>query len=953
MAKESFKIGSFHDGLNTKHDSRDIKDEQLADIINGAVDDYGVIKLAGYLQNVSTTSPPSFTSYAEAVGLLRFGSDYNSSGGDARTNYILVWNDANGKFYWLPGTSTWATPSHLDLSGSNTTDFGAGNNIVPVFYLVDGALRVCDGSFGTNVNWWIGIIKRTLFPDSGNTVSLAGWNKERAELCKPNQLTDSNALVQSGEPADNSGVPTGGVLWRVRNLRDQTDQIYTFSDATSTYSNENVYELDEYYGSDNNDESWQTVYKGTDGYADPGLAASSNYHLFGVGMHNEDDDASVSWSWELKSAKHFNTSSVKTFNTGQSLYLAFRLPGDENKSIWLGTHYKPLTDNNFLSLQVDDAFITFKNTDGSEYLKYRIDHTLFTDIGTPTGTWHVLEFPYDEAYEKSVSGAMNPQSIRLDMNIGWQRKGAVETTETNSNSSWNEGIDFIHLSDLRVGESGLVGTTTTGKQKFLVSYSYDDKPNSESLLYQPQNNEVVFANSTSSYKIGIEAYCKNPTYKRISGSNLYIEDEGIPYRIAELSYVDGLRGAWESEYPSSGRFAVFDTSAYKSGLIKTDGLPLLESYEAMNGFSPKTPTTTARYKTAVVMNRQVYIGNIEQNNKKYGDRMIKSTVNNFDTFPTEGREIDVVTNDGDDIVKLEAYADRILQFKKNVMYLINATRGSEFLEDTFVGKGIVHESSVTKTDNGIVWANANGAYLYNGEKVIDIQDGAIADDDWSAHIGTASNAVPQVFYYPRKKYVVFLNGQPNTNHNDAYIFSMVSMSWTYVKDKFNTKQTNFIVDEDETVKTFTSVTSGETVTGQYQQFTHTPYANSDFRVLTKDFDFNNPAIRKKCFKFYITYKSDGTSNCKVYYGTNGQSLTTGSPGTEVSTTSNFAGTSTSCYDSNGLETTGNVWKQAELIPPSSINNVYSIQLHFLASGSVTSTFEINDITIVYREKPLK
>ena len=357
MAKESFKIGSFHDGLNTKHDSRDIKDEQLADIINGAVDDYGVIKLSGYLADVNTNSPPSFTSYSEAVGLLRFGSDYNSSASDSRTNYILVWNDANGKFYWLPGTTTWATPSHLDISASNSTDFGAGNNIVPVFYMVDGALRVCDGGFGSNVNWWIGVIKRTLFPDSGSTVSLSGWYKERAELCKPNQLSNSDANIQSGVPSDNTAITAGGVLWRVRNLRDKTDQIYTFTDTASGYSNETVYDLTEYYGSDNDDESWQTFWRGADGYADPGLAASSNFHSFGVGMHNEDDDASVNWSWELKSGKHFNTSSVKTFGTGQSIYCAFRLPGDENKNMWLGTHYKPLKDNNFLSLQVDLSLI--------------------------------------------------------------------------------------------------------------------------------------------------------------------------------------------------------------------------------------------------------------------------------------------------------------------------------------------------------------------------------------------------------------------------------------------------------------------------------------------------------------------------------------------------------------------------------------------------------------------
>ena len=67
-------------------------------------------------------------------------------------------------------------------------------------------------------------------------------------------------------------------------------------------------------------------------------------------------------------------------------------------------------------------------------------------------------------------------------------------------------------------------------------------------------------------------------------------------------------------------------------------------------------------------------------------------------------------------------------------------------------------------------------------------------------------------------------------------------------------------------------------------------------------------------------------------------MTGNSLGTEVSDTSKFAGTTTVCYDTSegGLVTTGGVWKQAELIPPSSINNVYSVQLHFKADGVVAS-----------------
>ena len=391
----------------------------------------------------------------------------------------------------------------------------------------------------------------------------------------------------------------------------------------------------------------------------------------------------------------------------------------------------------------------------------------------------------------------------------------------------------------------------------------------------------------------------------------------------------------------------------------------------------------------------------------------------FDVFPSEGKYIDVVQSDGDSIVKLEAYADRILQFKKEVMYLINATRDSEYLEDTFVGKGIASPSASTKTDVGIAWANENGAYLYDGERVHNLTEGKIKDSDWETFTGTSTD----VTYVPLKNKLIISGG---TNGVDVFEYTFFTKSWSKSTSKLHSSKTNFVIDNNEAKYVASD--------GEIYYWDDSSSSSDSVRVITKDFDFGNPASRKKCFKFYVTYRGtevspftlssttaqgskdvDVTSTSsllvgmkvtgntvpndtvvesitdadtfvmsnaaagsnfgsntltftyetlklKVYYGTNGQDLTGNSFGTEVSTTSKFAGTSTSCYieddenESNikgGLETTGGVWKQAELVPPSSINNVYSIQLHFKADGVVPSDFEINDITIVYREKPMK
>ena len=124
-----------------------------------------------------------------------------------------------------------------------------------------------------------------------------------------------------------------------------------------------------------------------------------------------------------------------------------------------------------------------------------------------------------------------------------------------------------------------------------------------------------------------------------------------------------------------------------------------------------------KFKTAVVVNRVVYVGNVQKTDLKgqvitEDDAMYKSSVNKFDTFSSL-RKIEASIRDGDAIVKIEEYADRILQFKKNKMHLINVSQDIEFLEDTFMYKGVSHPASVCKTDFGIAWANTNGCYLYN------------------------------------------------------------------------------------------------------------------------------------------------------------------------------------------------------------------------------------------------
>ena len=102
---------------------------------------------------------------------------------------------------------------------------------------------------------------------------------------------------------------------------------------------------------------------------------------------------------------------------------------------------------------------------------------------------------------------------------------------------------------------------------------------------------------------------------------------------------------------------------------------------------------------------------------------------------------------------------------------------------------------------------------------------------------------------------------------------------------------------------------------------------------TKDYDFDQPNVRKKIYKAYITYKA--SSGIKVYYQAN-QSGTWTLATVVDSTTDNTLLTSTE-------------YTRGEIKFGSGGNNIYSFALKF-QSTNIVKTFDINDISFVFRPK---
>ena len=66
--------------------------------------------------------------------------------------------------------------------------------------------------------------------------------------------------------------------------------------------------------------------------------------------------------------------------------------------------------------------------------------------------------------------------------------------------------------------------------------------------------------------------------------------------------------------------------------------------------------------------------------------MLKTPLGKYNIFPSSNY-IDVAIIDGDEITGLAYFKDKILQFKKRKVFVINISGDTEYLEDTFEGVG--------------------------------------------------------------------------------------------------------------------------------------------------------------------------------------------------------------------------------------------------------------------------
>ena len=918
MPKQIYKIDQFHGGLNNHSDPRDIDDIQQSTLEDVMVDSLGQITMMGVQSGSDIATAGSVNGIGGTMkagyGIHAWKSDYTGAenkGGVNRPNpgdageattgddYVAMYDGDDGQVWvYSAAEDTWDDDVSLS-AGNGLIDIGSSTtaDAKPTFYSMEGGLRVSDGNHALNNNSkWYQYIDRTLFKSIANTVVNDGWFDYDQYVSAPNNTSQWDGTISAFSITDGATYTPS--------LSAAATQFITSNDLADNAVVDFISKIE------------VTVTITTTGYSGGVIPGETDFQsdftlTVGSGGSSSATDfngvAGTSHQITSQSEQGNMTASgtkaiVYTFNLGDHYH-----NGSADGQVFSGAGAGDTANGVRASLV---------STDSGKLLS----STLITAVSVTEGAINSTE-------HSSLDTGGNP-NVFLEVNIGAAPTSPI--VASGWDTIWQHGVSFIY----------------DGNQESLIRTLYDGtdiEANRQQSVTDPS-----FAPITKLY---IEHGTSASFNRRITGVVWYVRDSSgdlfSPWT-AQIEY-DLIKGV--ARVLASGKeFDVQFNAEFSEYFFEVDhdylATPnLVDTYLSRTGVDDSVASIKSNYATATIAGRRVYIGNVKILNEDgsteiKGDAMLKSPPNKFDIFPSNSI-VEASISDGESIVKLETFADRILQYKQDTLYIINISQDIEFLEDVHKYKGVKHPSMVCKTDFGIAWVNELGCYLYDGKQVINLLEKGgrklISDSVWQTFILESSTRSSMIGYIPEKRHLIITKSNlAATNSGDVFLYDMVTGSWTFGDSRMSDSlKSNFIVHQNKLCYMVTNNSNG------FLNW-NTAVASSDqLQIVTKDIDFGEPGRNKKVYKVLVTYDTgNAASNVQVDYDVDG--------GTtfpyDFANGTNFASTELA---------TANGWKIAELKPDTSseANNIKSFRLRFATDGTVPSGFRINDISIIYRAKP--
>tara|TARA_R100001443_G_scaffold16125_2_gene25924 strand:+ start:1822 stop:4746 length:2925 start_codon:yes stop_codon:yes gene_type:complete len=974
MPKQVYKLDQFHSGINNNSDPRDLSVGELADARDVMLDNIGRIRTGPSIVAHASASPapPTTDSVDDRSGtsLFAFSHDYKYAGqggniiknGSSNMNSGSIWGG-----HATSGPQSWVSSStNFVFTGSVTGDAAITQTA---------ANRLTTGVNGATYKLTYTISNYALTSGSPELKILTGSGQFAADGDDGGE--DDTILTYTNGTHERVFVSSPSATSNVFSIHANTGAQWTIT-------------LDdiklELVSVDSSGDDYLAMYLNTSG---------SNYG-FGIYSYSADTWASASDSMRFNAV---TTAAEPIFTQVDGvLRVVDKLKGASCYKIW----YSYIDRNRWGTSTVycrkwvnaqspliapTDSDIVLSAT-GSTYLPDEGKIEISSDYGFSTNVAKSGGWNPNGVTGTATGGSGNDKLVSSGTTftasmVGMRVRRSNNTTATAIITGF-EDSNTVHCSKIisdssSTTQSGTLTWSSGGTADTFQIYDYYElgftwvyDGNQESLIH---NRTAIYRPSISNFTFYIQDIAAGHGWDtestaRITASNMYYRKESDNtntwYHLCEIDLNKGLRKSGEEDFNITWT-QITSKTEYHLQEIYIDSPLTFETYETKNGFKSDVTeildlsASSTGYSASVIANRTHYIGNVKYADKdgvvrNHADAMFKSMPNRFDTFPLN-RKIEVSVQDGDEITALATYADRILQFKKNKMHLINVSQEIEFLEDTFQFKGVIDSSAICKTDYGIAWVNLDGCYLYNGKEVKNLleREGVrkiVSNGYNSTTSGWVYNHTfkPSIAYLPKERQLLVAkdhSGQDaSAGAQSAWIYNLITQSWVLQDGEFITGDgaeiSNLITDHKGDIVYFTG-------TGSLKTLSTSSSAKTACKVLTPDIDFGNPSTRKKIYRVRISYKGDASS-LNIYYGING----------DTNSWNNFEGTSsgkpTGSADTTPLEDKSgdtSVWHHAELKPAvSSVTaNVYSFQ--FVIKGTAGASFEINDISIIYREKSVK
>ena len=535
-------------------------------------------------------------------------------------------------------------------------------------------------------------------------------------------------------------------------------------------------------------------------------------------------------------------------------------------------------------------------------------------------------------YESAGSGVDYEGATALGQDdLHWIIRPASATGGSGTDGLWvndDDGTDYYEYAVTWLYKNDAESTmtiiqngsddSTTGRENAGMHGATSFEDDAVQIRCYMVNNDPVTATSNTRYGSRL--------YSRLASAN------GDWYLLAEMSLEKGIKGDGETEWnpwydaeagngEDHTKWSHPDTGdACTTGDIAAP--PALLTYKILNGFSPdeKPSSGLTKFKTGLIANSRAYIGNVEINGRPYGDRILKSPVFQYDVF-TEDSYLDVAINDGDQITALGAYGDRILEFKNSALYIINVSKELEFLEGDHQNAGVAFQAAVTSTPFGVVWVNTNACYLYDGEKVTQLQVGKISSSDWTSNV----TSLATIGYDTQNQQVIVLwDSSAETN---AYVFDAETGGWHHVTDMVNTtvNTSNMVGARGDKL-----LMGGGATVNDVNFLADRTGSATGFSLKTKVFDFGNPESKKNLLEVAVVYRF-GHADLDVIINTWDDG------GTKAATTVGAISVDDTNPDTAQFDTSGTAALKG--------NKVYQIEI----SGTSNEDVEITSISLVYRD----